>query len=104
MENERDGVGSLDVAEAPPELDEPKMYKVIIQNDDFTPMELVVVVLKVFFHMTDETAEMVMLEAHKTGKAVCGTFTRDIAETKAKMVNDFAQSEEQPLQCETEVV
>lgn len=80
----------------------PKKYKVILLNDDYTPMEFVVLVLKRFFHLSEETATKVMMQVHVLGKGVCGIFTRDIAETKEGLVNDFARAHEYPLLCITE--
>ncbi len=72
-------------------------------NDDFTPMEFVVEVLIRFFHMDMEKASQVMLTVHTEGKAVCGVFTRDVAETKAALVVDFARENQHPLMCNVEV-
>src|SRR5690606_40604224 len=81
-EHEDDSTG-LAVQEAKPKLQAPPMYKVLMFNDDYTPMDFVVEVLEVFFGMNREMATKVMLTVHTEGKAVCGVFTRDIAETKA---------------------
>lgn len=81
----------------------PSMYKVIMLNDDYTPMEFVVGVLRKFFGMDVETATRVMLKVHTEGKGVCGVFPREIAETKAVQVNDFAREAEHPLLCDIEV-
>lgn len=86
-----------DVAE--PALQEPRKYKVILLNDDYTPMDFVVKVLKKFFHLENSIAVQLMLKVHYTGKAVCGVFTRDIAETKVVLVNDYARQNEYPLKC-----
>ncbi|MAZ87905.1 MAG: ATP-dependent Clp protease adapter ClpS [Cellvibrionaceae bacterium] len=90
--------------EAKPQLKRPSMYKVVLLNDDYTPMEFVVETLEVFFSMNREQATSVMLTVHTKGKAVCGVFTRDIAETKAAQVNEFAKENEHPLLCEIEAV
>ncbi len=90
--------------EAKPKLKRPSMYKVVLLNDDYTPMEFVVETLEVFFNMNREQATSVMLTVHTKGKAVCGVFTRDIAETKAAQVNEFAKENEHPLLCEIEAV
>ncbi len=90
--------------EAKPRLKRPSMYKVVLLNDDYTPMEFVVETLEVFFNMNREQATNVMLTVHTKGKAVCGVFTRDIAETKAAQVNEFAKENEHPLLCEIEAV
>lgn len=84
------------------ELKEPGKYKVILLNDDYTPMPFVVDVLTRFFYMTHEAATQVMLNVHFKGKAVCGVFTRDIAETKVALVNEYAVIHEHPLLCTME--
>lgn len=89
---------------AKPALKKPPMYKVIMLNDDYTPMEFVVHVLEHFFSMSREQATQVMLQVHTEGKAVCGIFTRDIAETKAALVNQCAKDNEHPLICEIDAV
>lgn len=85
-----------------PDIKYPSMYKVIILNDDYTPMDFVVNVLERFFGMSVEKATQVMLQVHTEGKGVCGIFTRDIAETKAMQVNEYARNNEHPLLCEVE--
>ncbi len=92
----------LAVQSAKPELATPPMYKVVLHNDDFTPMEFVVEVLQTFFHMDSETAVQVMLTVHTRGKATCGVFTRDIAETKSHQVNQYARECQHPLLCDIE--
>ncbi|KXU36403.1 ATP-dependent Clp protease adaptor ClpS [Ventosimonas gracilis] len=94
--------GHLAIAEARPKLQTPRLYKVVLLNDDYTPMEFVVEVLERFFAMNRELATQVMLKVHLEGSAVCGIFPRDIAETKAMQVNDFAQDSQHPLLCEVE--
>ncbi len=94
----------LAVEEARPQLRRPSMYKVVLLNDDYTPMEFVVETLEVFFGMNREQATNIMLTVHTQGKAVCGVFSRDIAETKAAQVNEFAKENEHPLLCEIEAV
>ena len=89
-------------SEVLPELKEPKKYKVILLNDDYTPMEFVVDVLKRFFHFNEELATQVMLQVHILGKGICGVFTRDIAETKVALVNDYARCNQHPLLCAME--
>ncbi len=95
--------GGLATAAAKPKLQEPPKYKVIMLNDDFTPMEFVVEVLMVFFHMDMEKASQIMMDVHQQGRAVCGIFTRDVAETKAALVVDCARENEHPLMCSVEV-
>ena len=97
------GGGSHAVIErARPRLRKPPMYRVIMLNDDFTPMEFVVEVLESYFSMAIEQATRVMMRVHTEGKAVCGTYTRDIAETKASQVNQYAKECDHPLLCEVE--
>ena len=81
------------------QLEEPKKYKVYLLNDDYTPMEFVVDVLKRFFHASEEVAVQLMLEVHTQGRAVCGIYTCDVAETKVVSVNNYAQLNEYPLLC-----
>ncbi len=83
--------------EEKPKLKQPPLYKVILLNDDYTPMDFVVHVLKVFFGMDEETATHIMLQIHHQGKGICGTFTREIAETKVAQVNNYARENQQPL-------
>ncbi|WP_235898578.1 ATP-dependent Clp protease adapter ClpS [Parahaliea maris] len=94
--------GSLALQEAKPELKRPPLFKVVLINDDYTPMEFVVEVLETFFRMNREQATHVMLTVHTKGKGVCGIYTRDIAETKAAQVNQYARENEHPLLCEIE--
>lgn len=101
-EPERDGDGGLALQEAKPELKRPPLFKVILLNDDYTPMEFVVEVLETFFKMNREQATQVMLTVHTQGKGVCGIYTRDIAETKAAQVNQYARDHQHPLLCEIE--
>ena len=83
-------------------LEPPKMYKVMLLNDDYTPMEFVVHVLKAFFQMDTEQATRVMLHVHQKGVGVCGIFTYEVAETKVNQVMDFAKKHQHPLQCTLE--
>lgn len=92
----------LAVQSAKPELAQPPLYKVVLHNDDYTPMEFVVEVLQDFFGMDSEKAVQVMLTVHTQGKATCGIFTRDIAETKSYQVNEYARECEHPLMCDIE--
>ncbi len=99
---EGDSEGGLALQESKPELKRPPLFKVILLNDDYTPMEFVVEVLEVFFRMNREQATHVMLTVHTKGKGVCGVYTRDIAETKAAQVNQYARENGHPLLCEIE--
>ena len=80
-------------------LKPPPMYKVMLLNDDYTPMEFVVLVLQKFFAMTRERATQVMLTVHREGIGVCGVYPRDIASTKVQLVASFARKHQHPLQC-----
>ena len=81
---------------------QPTPYRVLMLNDDYTPMEFVVLVLKRFFHMDLEQATRVMLHVHQRGVGVCGIFPYEIAETKVNQVMDFAKQNQHPLQCTLE--
>ncbi len=99
-----DSDSGLAVLPAKPKLKKPPMYKVVLLNDDYTPMDFVVEVLETFFSMNREKATHVMLTVHVQGKATCGIYTRDIAETKAAQVNQYARENQHPLMCEIEAV
>ncbi|MGA0265098.1 MAG: ATP-dependent Clp protease adapter ClpS [Lysobacterales bacterium] len=88
--------------EARPEVGLPPMYRVVLLNDDFTPMEFVVEVLQMFFGMDHDRATQVMLHVHTRGKGVCGVFTFEIAETKVVQVNEYSRQHEHPLKCTLE--
>ena len=92
----------LVVEKTKPKLKRPSMYKVILLNDDYTPMEFVVQVLENFFTMSREKATQIMLHVHTRGVGVCGVYTREIAETKVVQVNDYARSNQHPLLCSME--
>jgi ATP-dependent Clp protease adaptor protein ClpS len=94
--------GDVDVQEAKPKLKRPPLYKVILLNDDFTPMDFVVEVLRTFFGMDEEKATQVMLHVHTRGIGVCGVFTKDVAETKVRLVNDYSRQHQHPLLCTME--
>ena len=80
----------------------PSLYKVLMLNDDYTPMEFVVLVLQSFFRMSIEDATRVMLQVHQQGVAVCGIFSYEVAESKVTQVIDFARQNQHPLQCTLE--
>ena len=80
----------------------PPMFKVLLLNDDFTPMDFVVVVLEKFFSLAREQATVVMLKVHREGKGVCGIFPRDVAATKVEQVSAFARRHQHPLACAME--
>jgi ATP-dependent Clp protease adaptor protein ClpS len=97
----RDG-GTGVLVESRTKTQRPPLYKVLILNDDYTPMEFVVLVLERFFGMTHAQAFELMLTVHKKGLAVVGVFTHEIAETKVVQVMDFARRHQHPLQCTLE--
>ena len=101
-DTERNPNFDLAVEEAKPEIKEPPLYRVVLLNDDYTPMEFVVLVLEIFFGMNREKATQVMLHVHTRGVGVCGVFTKDIAETKVAQVNDYARTNQHPLMCTME--
>jgi len=80
----------------------PPMFKVLLLNDDYTPMDFVVVVLQTVFAMTREQATQVMLKVHRDGMGVCGVYTREVAATKVEQVIELAKSHQHPLQCTME--
>jgi len=92
------------VQDAKPKLKKPALYRVVLLNDDYTPMEFVIDVLMMFFSMNQEKSTQVMLPVHTQGKGVCGTYSKDVADTKAAQVNQFARDNKHPLLCEVEVV
>lgn len=85
-----------------PKTKKPAMYKVLLLNDDYTPMEFVVHVVEKFFAKNRAEATEIMLHVHRRGVGICGVFTYEIAETKVAQVMDFARANEQPLQCTME--
>lgn len=94
--------GDLAVQTAPPQLKRPPMYAVVLMNDDYTPMDFVILILQQYFAMNLDQATQVMLTVHYEGKGVAGTYPRDIAETKANQVNNYARSKGHPLLCQIE--
>tara|TARA_B100001094_G_scaffold333315_1_gene410618 strand:- start:770 stop:1084 length:315 start_codon:yes stop_codon:yes gene_type:complete len=89
-------------AEEKEALQEPPFYKVVLNNDDYTPMDFVVEILCMFFSMNQNEATGTMLKIHNEGKAVCGIYPRDIAETKCDLTNRFSREKEYPLLCSVE--
>lgn len=96
-----DGRG-LAIEEARPKLKKPPLFRVILINDDYTPMEFVVEVLELIFAMDRPKATRIMLEVHTKGKGVCGVYTWEIAETKVAQVTSYAQQHQHPLLCTLE--
>lgn len=98
----QDDESGLAVQEAEPKLKRPPLYKVVLINDDFTPMDFVVEILTDYFNMNEEKATQVMLQVHTQGIGVCGVFTQDVAETKVYIVNEYSRENHHPLMCEME--
>ncbi len=92
----------LALEEAKPKLKKPPLYKVVLLNDDYTPMDFVVSVLELFFSKPRDQATRIMLQVHTQGKGVCGVYSREIAETKVHQVNTFARENQHPLMCTLE--
>ncbi len=85
-----------------PKLKKPPLYKVLLINDDYTPMDFVVIVLMSLFNLSQENAQQIMLNVHTKGIGVCGVFPREIAETKVQQVLQLARDNQHPLQCTME--
>ena len=96
------GVISRPRVETQPQTKKPALYKVLLLNDDYTPMEFVVFVLEQFFQKGKEDAVRLMLQVHQNGMGICGIFTFEVAESKVKQVMDCAKENEHPLQCAME--
>lgn len=94
--------GDLAVQEAKPKLKVPSLYKVILNNDDYTPMDFVIQILELFFSMNSENATRIMLDVHTNGKGICGVFSREIAETKVAQVNNYSRENQHPFLCTME--
>lgn len=103
-QHEDDPESGLALATAEPEVKEPPMFRVLLLNDDYTPMDFVVEVLMRFFNMPENLATQTMLQVHTRGAGNCGIFTRDIAETKVHQVTEHARSHQHPLMCTMEAV
>ena len=97
-DNQQTGV----VTKTRPKTKKPSMYRVLMLNDDYTPMEFVVMVLERFFAKSREEATQIMLHVHRRGAGVCGVFTYEVAETKVTQVMDYARQHQHPLQCTLE--
>lgn len=98
-DEEQDESGAAVVSKVQTVPKEPKMYRVLLHNDDYTPMDFVVFVLEHFFNKSRSTAEKIMMDVHKKGVGVCGVYPHEIAETKTKAVQDAAKENEYPLLC-----
>ena len=96
------GTGTGIVTETRPKTKKPSLYKVLLLNDDYTPMEFVVYVLERFFNKSMEDATRIMLHVHQKGVGICGVYTFEVAETKVAQVMNFSRQNEHPLQCTME--
>jgi ATP-dependent Clp protease adaptor protein ClpS len=101
-DNHRDDGQTGVVVKTAPKTKKPAMYKVLLLNDDYTPMEFVVLVLERFFNKSTEDATRIMLHVHQKGVGICGVYTFEVAETKVTQVMDFARKHQHPLQCTLE--
>lgn len=101
-EDHKKGDDGVAIQEAKPQLKQPPMFKVVMLNDDYTPMEFVIEVLEQYFSMDKARATQIMLHVHTRGRGICGVFTRDVAETKAAQVMDYARAQSHPLMCTIE--
>jgi ATP-dependent Clp protease adaptor protein ClpS len=99
---EDDGGGATVLERRPEKTKPPQMHQVVLLNDDYTPMEFVVVVIQEFFNKDRETATQIMLKIHLDGKGVCGVFSKDVAATKVDQVTEAAKKSGHPLQCVSE--
>ncbi|EAU42791.1 ATP-dependent Clp protease adaptor protein ClpS [Fulvimarina pelagi HTCC2506] len=98
-EEETRGPGTSVITRSKPKLQKPSLYRVLLLNDDYTPMEFVIHVLERFFQKDREAATQIMLHVHRHGVGECGVFTYEVAETKVTQVMDFARQHQHPLQC-----
>ncbi len=97
--NEQGGPGTAVITKTKPQTKRPNMYQVVMLNDDYTPMEFVVMVLQEYFKRDLETATQIMLKIHHEGRGVCGVYTKDVAATKVELVLAAARRGGHPLQC-----
>ena len=102
QKNNNDGADTGVVTRVKPATKKPSMYKVLLLNDDYTPMEFVVYVLERFFNKQSEEATQIMLHVHQRGVGICGVYSYEVAETKVTQVMEFARQNEHPLQCTLE--
>jgi ATP-dependent Clp protease adaptor protein ClpS len=100
----RDEGGAVVLERRPQKVKPPQMYQVVVLNDDYTPMEFVVLVIQEYFNKDRATATQIMLKIHLDGKGVCGVFTKDVAATKVDQVLGAAQQAGHPLQCVSEPI
>ena len=97
--NDQGGPGTSVITKTRPQTKRPNLYRVLLLNDDYTPMEFVVHVLERFFNKNQEAAHQIMMHVHQHGIGECGVFTYEVAETKVTQVMDFARKHQHPLQC-----
>ncbi len=97
-----DDTGTYIITKTRPKTKRPSLYKVLLLNDDYTPMDFVVYILERFFNKLPEEATQIMLHVHQKGVGICGVYTYEVAETKVSQVTSFAQQHEHPLQCTME--
>jgi ATP-dependent Clp protease adaptor protein ClpS len=97
--NDQGGPGTAVISKTRPQTKRPNLYRVLLLNDDYTPMEFVVHVLERFFNKDHDTAQRIMMHVHQQGIGECGVFTYEVAETKVTQVMDFARKHQHPLQC-----
>ena len=104
MSNSREIIRSsgTSVEEAKPRLKKPRMYRVLLMNDDYTPMEFVVTILRKIFRLTEEQSVQIMLKVHTEGSGGCGVFTAEVAETRVREVLALAREHQHPLKCTME--
>ncbi len=101
-EGGKGGTGTGVVTKTKPKTQKPSLWRVVLLNDDYTPMDFVVQVLEQFFSLPRDKATRIMLQVHTQGKGVCGQYTRDIAETKVYHVNSYSRENQHPLVCTME--
>jgi ATP-dependent Clp protease adaptor protein ClpS len=99
QKNDQGGPGTAVITKTRPQTKRPHLYRVLLLNDDYTPMEFVIHVLERFFNKDHDTAQRIMMHVHQQGIGECGVFTYEVAETKVTQVMDFARKHQHPLQC-----
>jgi ATP-dependent Clp protease adaptor protein ClpS len=104
LEPNEDNDYGVALQDANPQLKKPPLFKVILLNDDYTPMDFVIEILMDFFAMSEQQATQVMLQIHTQGVGVCGTYSKDVAETKVYIVNEYSRSFQHPLLCSMEIL
>jgi ATP-dependent Clp protease adaptor protein ClpS len=104
VRDDEDGGGAVVLERRPEKIKPPQMYQVALLNDDYTPMEFVVMVIQEFFNKDRETATAIMLKIHLDGKGICGVFSKDVAATKVDQVTEAARKSGHPLQCVAEPI